>query len=317
MWWELAIVLSSAYVVTLVAIAVVIHSTRPKVPPRLRFTEIHERALETRNVLLPAAAAAVLGFFVSLIASFVHDDFASAVATRLKMGVFDYLLLLFLGAVLSFAVLAFLLEKMSVAARDVTRHPASINRAAGVLLLGKEIDDLDAADLKANLDAWKQQRGKSAARVMVGRGASPRLNALLHDHDRTLRSEKLSSSFSFRLFIAKAADFWWTGALPVGALVLTSVFIVVTSLAGAYGSDLQLDWKGRLAVSLLCVIVQVLATWLYLRADAKHLVRVYRIDRIELGAAERRIATLQNEETATDAPRRGFVWRVLDAMRSA
>lgn len=317
MWWELGVVLSGAYIVSIIGMAVVILVSRPKVPPTLRFSEIHERALETRNVLLPAAAAAVLGLFVSMIASFVHGDFSSPLAVNLEMNAAEYLLLLGMGAVLSFAVLALLLEKMSVAARHVTRHPASINRAAGVLLHGKEIDDLDAVDLHDNLEAWKRQRGKSAARVMLGRGASPRLNALLREHDQMIRGEKLTWRFTVQLLAAKTSDFWWTGVVLLGALISTSVFIVVTSLTETGSSDLSLDWQGRLTVSLACVVAQVLVTLLYLHADAKHVVRVYRIDRIELGAAEKRIDSLRNRAKTAAAPRRGLARRLLDAVRDA
>lgn len=315
MVWEFAIVLSVAYTVTIASLGVILWLTRPKTPPTRRFSEIHESAVEVREILLPTAAAAVLGFFVSLAASTVYDNFSPKHDLTLDVGTLNYLLISLVGALLAFAVLAILLEKVRVTARDVTRHPASINRAAGLLLQGKEVADLDAATLKGNLEAWKRQRGKSAAGVMLGRGASPRLNALLQAHDRVLRTEKLPRWFTFRLFVAKAGDFWWTGVVLLVPLLLTSVLVVVASLVDGNGPGRELEAPGRLAISLLCVFVQLLAVLLYLRWDARHFIRVYRIDRIELNAAEKRVAALKRKSDEAVAPRRGLARRLLDALR--
>lgn len=315
MMWEFAIVLSVAYTVTIASLGVILWVTRPKTPPTRRFSEIHESAVEVREILLPTAAAAVLGFFVSLAASAVYENFSPKHDVALDVGALNYLLLSLVGALLAFAVLAILLEKVRVTARDVTRHPASINRAAGLLIHGKEIDDLDAATLGGNLEAWKRQRGKSAAGVTLGRSASPRLNALLRAHDRMLRTEKLPRWFAIRLFAAKAGDFWWTGVVLLVPLVLTSGLVVATSLLGGSGPERELETQERLMISLLCVVAQLLAVLLYLRWDAKHFIRVYRIDRIELYAAEKRVAALKRRPDLTSVPQRGLARRLFDALK--
>lgn len=316
MLWKSAFVLSVGYIVTIVSIAVVILASRPKAPPTRRFAEIHESAVEVREILLPTAAAAALGFFVSLAASVVHENFSPKHITKLEVGTLNYLLVTLWCALLAFVILAILLEKVRVTARDVARHPASINRAAGLLIHGKEIDDLDAEDLRGNLEAWKRLRGKSAARVMLGRGASPRLNMLFQGHEMALRKENLPPRFSLKLFTAKFADFWWTGVILLVPLVLISSFTVFASLFSAEGWGFQFKIDETLLISLLLVIVQIFATFLFLWADAKHAVRVYRIDRIELRAAEKRVATLQRKVEVGKVSRRGLVRRLIDAVRN-
>lgn len=150
---------------------------------------------------------------------------------------------------------------------------------------------------------------------MLGRGASPRLNALLRAHDRVLRAEELPRWFTFRLLAAKAGDFWWTGVVLLVPLFLTSSLVVVTSLVDGNGPGRELELPGRLLVSLLCVVAQMLSVLLYLRWDARHFIRVYRIDRIELNAAEKRVATLKRKSGTTVAPRRGIARRLLDALK--
>lgn len=314
-WWEGAAALAITYIITTAIVAAGLTLSTPKSPKRLSYSQLRGRAVQTRDVLLPAGAAAVLSFFVSMIASFVHEDFSSPLALRFGLDASSYLYLAFVGAVLSFVALALMLEKIGIAGRDVTRHPASINRAAELLGRGREIDDLDATDLERNLANWKLQQGKSAARVILGGDSSPRLNTLLWEHEKTHLKEKLPRWFWVRFFVAKTADFWWTGAILLGALVTTSGLLVVTNLVELSPSEIQPDGRGRAVLSLCCVLLQILVTLWLLRADAKRVVRAYRIDRIELAAAERRVAALRARARPVAAPRRGFVRRILDAVR--
>lgn len=315
MWWELAVVLSIAYSAVLTGIAIVVVTTRPKCPHRVSFTEIQERAVRTRDVILPAAAAVVLGFFVSLAAGFVHDDFRSPLAERLHWEAAQYLYLLVMGGLLSFALFGMLLIKIGSAARDVAHHPSSINRAAELLNRGKEVDDLDALDLERNLVEWKVRRGHSAARVMIGLSPSTRINRLLLNHEWALRTERLPRWFSVKLFAAKTADYWWSGATLLVALCGTGLFVIVTGLIIV--SDQGPSGGVRGVVALLCVCGEVAATLVFLRMDALHVARTYRIDRIELAAAERRISRLLQKPTAVPEPRGALRWWFCEALRRA
>src|SRR5690606_140967 len=331
---EFVTVLSVAYIAMVAGLAFVMLWTRPKAPSRKTYSELRESAVRTRDVLLPAAAAAVLGIFVSLTASFVHENFSAPIADRFELSAMSYLCFLALGGLVSFALLAVLLEKLGASARDLARHPASINRAATLLGRGRMIEDLEAWDLERSLARWKKQKGKSAARIVVGATASPHLNELLDAHAEVLKSEVLPRGFSWSLFVAKVKHFWWIGfLLPVacGATLLSVVFAWVADVV-EHGASSLASWT---SVAVLAFLVLVpLSTILYLFADAKYTIRMFRIDRIELRAAERRIEDLMmadREPRASEdlvvveimmdgnvgAPlQRGLFSRVYDAVRN-
>lgn len=290
--WMASVALGFVYIIVVGILALAVRISRPKPPPRVGFQEIQGRAVRMRDVIAPAAAAAVLGFFVSLAASFVHANFSSPLAERLEVNSVTYLYLLGAGVLLAFFALILLVEKTRGAARDVTQHPATINRAAEAMLRGVKIEDLESVDLSRNLARWRDGRGKSALRLVFGRESSPNLNELFKHYGSAIRSGKLPRAFALRLYSASLKDF------PTRGVLLFLVFGVpfwFTSVAPVVA--LTLGESGAALAAYVCIPVAFLfaqagVTYAYLRANARFTARWYRIDAIELPAAEKRINLL-------------------------
>lgn len=62
MLWGLLVVLATVYAVVIFGCALAVLLSRPKIPQRPSFFEMHNRAIRMRDVVLPAVAAAILGF---------------------------------------------------------------------------------------------------------------------------------------------------------------------------------------------------------------------------------------------------------------
>lgn len=290
--WTASVALALVYVILVGIFALAVRLSRPKPPPRVGFHEIQGRAVRMRDVIAPAAAAVVLGFFVSLAASFVHANFKSPLVERLNLDSVTYLYLLGAGVLIAFLALVVLVEKTRGAARDVTQHPATINRAAEAMLRGVKIEDLEPIDLSRNLHRWRGGRGKSALRMTFGRKSSSHLNELFRHYGSTIRSGKLPRTFAFRLYSASLKDF------PIRGVILllifgipfwfTSVAPVVALTLGARGANLA----AYVCIPVVFLFAQAGVTYAYLRANARYTARWYRIDAIELSSAKRRIDRL-------------------------
>ncbi|WP_193119437.1 hypothetical protein, partial [Brachybacterium tyrofermentans] len=273
MLWGLLVFICVSYAVVLSIYALTVILDRPKIPRRDTFFEIRNRAITMRDVVLPAVAAALLGFFVSLAASFVHEGFYSPFADRYRLSGASYMysatvcaLILLLGLVLA-------IGKVRGDAKGVTRHPASINRAAAVLLRGQEIEGLEPRDLERNLSAWQARAGKSAARVFLWRGESPNMNKLLQCSRSDLKRNTLPKGFPVRLLTASVRDFRLRGILATcgfSASLFSGVLAIIVALASEWGS-------GALAVGvgipLVFVVLQVVSGYLYVRYNARFVVR--------------------------------------------
>lgn len=306
MLWGLLVVLATAYAVVTFGCALAVLLSRPKIPHRPSFFEIHNRAIRMRDVVLPVIAAAILGFFVSLAASFAHEGFSSPLADRYELSGTTYVYLTIMGTLLSLLGLVLTVEKVRGDAISAARHPASINRAAEVLLLGKEIEGLESRDLERNLTHWQARAAKSATRIILWRGESPNMNRLLQSSRRDLRGRRLPEGFTTQLFIASIRDYPTRGILAICGFV-------VSFLAGVLAASLSVvsGWDGGglvigIGLPLAVVLLQLVSACLYLRFNARFVARCWRIDEIELLSARRRIKRLMRPKLVADSgpPRR-------------
>lgn len=300
MLWGLLVMLATVYAVVIFGCALAVLLSRPKIPQRPSFFEMHNRAIRMRDVVLPAVAAAILGFFVSLAASFAHEGFSSPLADRYELSNATYVYLAIMGALLSLLGLVITVEKVRGDAISTARHPASINRAAEVLLLGKEIEGLEPRDLERNLAHWQARAARSATRIILWRGESPNMNRLLQSSRRDLKGRRLPKGFATQLFIASIRDYPARGTLAIGGFV-------VSFLAGVLAASLSIasGWgKGGMVIGagfpLSVVLLQLVSACLYLRFNARFVARCWRIDEIELLSARRRIKRLMRPRHVVD-----------------
>ena len=177
-----------------------------RAPSRVSFFEMQARAVRMKDVVIPAMAAAALGFFVSLAASFVDGGFSAPIATVLDIAGSTYLYLVFVGVIVSMAGFLVLMDWMRSDVRGLVRHPSSINRAAELLLRGKEVQGLEVHDLRRSLDLWQAKAGREAMRVVIWRNDSPHVNALLQEVRKAERRPCRPRHVSVRLLWASFAD---------------------------------------------------------------------------------------------------------------
>lgn len=268
--------------------------SRPKIPNRISFFEMQSRAVRMRDVALPAIAAAVLGFFVSLAASYVHSGFTAPIATILDIPGPTYVYLMFVGVAISLVGFLALMDRMRSDAVSLAGHPASINRAAELLLRGKEVEGLEADDLCRNLDRWQRKAGREAMRIVVWRRDSPHVNSLLQEVRRGRRRPRRPRRAGGRLLFASFADQHLRGVLVFLGFAVpfaASIAALVIALA-APGSNAGESWR------IVFPVLQVLGVLLFLRFNARFVILCWRIDEIELRAAKRRIARLKAASSA-------------------
>lgn len=292
-WWDLLVTVSGTHVVILWILVTVVGFSKVKIPSRVSFFEMQARAVRIRDVSLPAVAAAILGFFVSLAASYVHSGFSAPIASMLGLAGISYPYIVFSGATVSFAVFLILMDRMPSDAKSLARHPASINRAADLLLRGKEVDGLEVDDLQRNLDQWQARAGREALRSVIGRKDSPHVNALLQEVRKGERRPRRPRRAGRRLLHASFADQRLRGVLvSLGFAVpfMASIVSLYTALAFA---DLNAGEGWRIVVPLVLLAFQVLGGLLFLSLNARFVILCWRLNEIELRAAKRRIARLR------------------------
>ena len=299
---QLSVGASAGFVMTVTFIAIMVAGSSPLVPVRIDFHEIQGRALRVRDIGLPSAAAVVLGFFVSLAASLVHSNFEAPIAVGLGLNPVAYLGFLFFGASLSFSILMFFLERVRTGARDLARHPSSINRAADAMLRGARLDNLEPRELQRNLTRWERGRGASAMRSTPGARSSPLINAVFAEYAPKFRIDHLPRGFTRQLTKAYLGDFPRAGYFVL-AVAGVAAAAAVTGLALGTVLAIRGDvpaWMPAVPVALL--IGQGGASAWCLRAEARLAIRRYRIDSIELQAAHRRLARLLREPDPVPPP---------------
>ncbi len=263
--------------------------SRPKVPNRVTFFEMQSRAMRMRDVALPAIAAALLGFFVSLAASYVHSGFAAPIATMLDLSGATYVYLLSVGVVVSLAGLLALMDRMRSDARSLARSPASINRAAELLLRGSGVEGLDADDLRRNLERWQARAGREAMRTVLWRKDSPHVNAVLQEVRRGRRRPRRPKRAGRRLLLASFADQRLRGVLVAVGFVAPFVAGIVALFMALAAADPNAGAGWRIVLPVL----QLLGVLLFVRFNARFVILCWRIEEIELRAAKRRIARLK------------------------
>lgn len=275
--------------------------SRPKVPNRVTFFEMQSRAVRMRDVALPAIAAALLGFFVSLAASYVHSGFAAPIVTMLGLSGTAYVYLLFVGVVVSLAGLLALMDKMRSDARSLARSPASINRAAELLLRGSGVEGLDADDLRRNLERWQARAGREAMRTVLWRKESPHVNAVLQEVRRGRRRPRRPKRAGRRLLLASFADQRLRGVLvAVGFVAPFAAGIVAFGVAlAAPDANAGAGWR------IVLPVLQMLGGLLFVWFNARFVILCWRIEEIELRAAKRRIARLKAASAKRDVRHRG------------
>jgi hypothetical protein len=288
LWVDLLTVVCIVHVVILWMNLGFVALSRPKVPNRVTFFEMQSRAVRLRDVALPAIAAAVLGFFVSLAASYVHSGFAAPIVTMLGLSGTAYVYLLFVGVVVSLAGLLALMDRMRSDARSLARSPASINRAAELLLRGSGVEGLDADDLRRNLERWQARAGREAMRTVLWRKDSPHVNVVLQEVRRGRRRPRRPRRAGRRLLLASFADQRLRGVLvTLGfAVPFAAGIVAVGMILAVPGSSAGEGWR------FVFPILQVLGGLLFVRFNARFVILCWRIEEIELRAAKRRIARL-------------------------
>lgn len=303
-WLEILTAASIAHVLLLWMYVAIMAFSRQKIPSRVSFFEMQARAVRMRDVALPALAAALLGFFVSLASSFVHSGFSAPIATMLNLAGSSYVYLVFVGVVVSFVGLLALMDMMRSDARSLARHPASINRAAVLLLRGRDVDGLEVDDLHRNLESWQARAGREALRTVFGRKDSPRVNSLLQEIRKGERRPNIPSQVGIRLLRAAFADLRLRGALvALGFAVPLAASFAALIMAFASENPMA-DEAWRLVLPLVCLALQILGGLLFLRLNARFVIRCWRINEIELRAAKRRIARLKANSSGVHGVRR-------------
>ena len=294
MYWELLMTVTATHVIILWGFCAVVRFTRPRVPNRVSFFEMQARAVRVRDVVLPAIAAAILGFFVSLAASFVHGGFSAPVATVLHLQGSTYIYAVFVGVMVSLLGFLLLMDRIRSDARSLVRHPASINRAAVLLQRGKDVEGLEAYDLRKSLDQWQARAGREAMRIYLWRKDSPHANALLQELRRASSRPQRPRGLSVRLLRASVADQRLRGVLMIlGFVVPFCASAVAACVAIVDPEGNAAGW--RIAAPLVCAVLQLVGGAVFLRLNATYVIRCWRIDEIELRAAKRRITRLLAE----------------------